>query len=260
MDVVWITGASSGIGRALALEWAVRGARLILSARRKEALEEVANLCRQGGAEAKILPLDLSDTRQAGLWAAEAIQCFGHVDVLVNNAGLGQLGTVLETTEEVERQVMEVNYFASVALTRALLPHFMERRAGSVVILSSIVGKFGLPKLAAYAAAKHALHGYFESLREELRNYPLHIMVVSPGFIKTEVALNALGPDGKPVLKNSPAQEKGMSPEKLAPKLIKALEKKRKHLYIGGFEIWAPRIKWFAPGLFYRMMHMFKKD
>ena len=251
MEVVWITGASSGIGRALALEWAVRGARLILSARRKEALEEVAQLCRLAGSEAHVLPLDLTDTRQAARWTADAFACYGQVDVLVNNAGLGQLGTVMETTEEVERQVMEVNYFASVALTRALLPHFLERKTGSIVVISSIVGKFGLPKLAAYAAAKHALHGYFESLRQEVQSDGLRILVVSPGFIKTDVALNALGPTGEPVGENSPAQANGMPPEKVAKRILKALQGSRHHVYIGGYEIWAPRIKWFWPKLFY---------
>lgn len=250
-QVVWITGASSGIGKALALAWADLGAKLILSARRAEVLQEVAEACKAKGAEAVVFPIDLNQQGLAEAWVAQALTYFGEVDVLVNNAGLGQLAQALELPEAVERQVMEVNYFAPVALSKAMLPHFMARNRGSIIVVSSIVGKFGHPGLAAYSAAKHALHGYFESLREELHQHDVHILVVSPGFIKTDVAVNALGPDGQPVLKNSPAQEKGMPPEQLAPKLIRALERKRNHIYIGGFEIWAPRIKWLMPKLFY---------
>jgi short-subunit dehydrogenase len=258
-QVVWITGASSGIGRALALEWARQGCKLILSARRVELLEEVAQACRQIGAEAVVFPMDLNLQGQSEGWVVQALTFFGHIDVLVNNAGLGQLAQAMELSEGVERQIMEVNYFAPVALSKALLPHLIERNTGSIVVVSSIVGKFGHPGLAAYSAAKHALHGYFESLREELPTSNIHILVVSPGFIRTEVAINALGPDGKPVLKNSPAQEKGMPPEQLAPKLIRALNRKRRHLYIGGFEVWAPRIKWYMPNLFYKILRMAQK-
>ena len=250
--VVWITGASSGIGEALSYAFAQKGAKVILSARRKEELERVSMGCVAGNVH--ILPLDLEQSQLAEEWVKDAIHAFGKVDVLINNGGIGHLGTSLEMKEEVERRVMEINYFGQVNLTRALLPHLLERRSGTVVAISSILGWFGSPRLAAYAASKHALKGYFESLREEVRNKGLNVMVVFPGFINTQVTIRSLGPNGETINKNSPAQENGMPPEVFAQKLIRRIEKDKWFATIGGWEVNSiPFYKW-LPRTFYKTM------
>src|ERR1700744_5738537 len=165
-QVIWITGASSGIGEALARGLSAQGARLILSGRRTAELERVKHSCAYPES-VQILPFDLIDSARLETVVPEAIALFGHIDVMVHNAGISQRGLVAETDIAVHRQVMELNYFSYIILTKALLPHFMERRSGCFVVTSSVMGKIGTPMRSAYAAAKHALHGYFDCLRAE---------------------------------------------------------------------------------------------
>jgi dehydrogenase/reductase SDR family member 7B len=164
--VVWITGASSGIGRSLALAFADSGARLILSARRREALEEVRRSCPES-AEILVLPLDLEDLPALAAHVAAVLDRFGAVDIMVHNAGVAVRDRAVNTSLEVHERVLRTNYLGPVALTAAVLPSMLARRAGQFVVISSLSGKYGGPQLSAYAAAKHALHGYFESLRAE---------------------------------------------------------------------------------------------
>ena len=251
-QTVWITGASSGIGEALALTYNAKGYRTILSARRSEVLESIQKKLPHPE-HSYLLPLDLEQHENAEAWFHQASAFTGSIDVLINNAGMGHLGTAIEMALEIERKVFEVNFWGAVALTKAVLPHMTSRNSGQIWTVSSILGYFGSPKLAAYAASKHAILGYFESVQYELRNTDVHIGIVSPGFINTAVTINSLGPDGAIIGKNSIAQEKGMLPLDFALKFLKLSTKRRpkKHLLIGGYEIHSVPFKRYLPKLFF---------
>src|SRR6266850_1021844 len=197
--VIWLTGASSGIGEAVAYELAKKGSKLILSARRKDELERVKGNCfPKSQAHIRILPLDLAEPSTLPILVEAAIQVFGHVDVLINNAGIGQRSLAKETVLEVDRKIMEVDYFGTVSLTKLLLPHFLKRKSGHFVTVSSVMGKIGTPHRSGYAAAKHALHGFFDSLRAEVwkENKNILVTLICPGWVKTQVTINALTGDG----------------------------------------------------------------
>ena len=250
---IWITGASSGIGEALAKKLASQNVQLILSARRLEELERVKSECPHPE-NIRILPLDLEQNSQAHEWVDAAWKTFGSIDILVNNGGIGQFGNALETDERVERKLFEINYFGNIALTNHLLPKMLEAEKGQIMAISSIAGKFGQPKLAAYSASKGALTLYYESLKEELINSPVKLQVVSPGFIKTSVTLNSLKPDGSIMNTNSPAQENGMPADVFAEKLMKAIRSSKFHTYIGNKELLAVPFHAVLPGLFYKLI------
>ena len=251
-QTVWITGASSGIGDALALTYNAKGYHTILSARRSEVLESIQKKLTHPE-QSYLLPLDLEQHENAEAWYNQASAFTGSIDVLINNAGMGHLGTAIEMELDIERKVFEVNFWGAVALTKAVLPHMTSRNSGQIWTVSSILGHFGSPKLAAYAASKHAVVGYFESIQYELRKSEVHIGIVSPGFINTAVTLNSLGPDGVPIGKNSVAQEKGMLPLDFALKFLKLSTKRRpkKHLLIGRYEIHSVPFKRYLPKLFF---------
>ncbi len=251
-QTVWITGASSGMGEALALTYNAKGYHTILSARRSEVLESIQKKLTHPE-QSYLLPLDLEQHENAEAWYNQASAFTGSIDVLINNAGMGHLGTAIEMELDIERKVFEVNFWGAVALTKAVLPHMTSRNSGQIWTVSSILGHFGSPKLAAYAASKHAVVGYFESIQYELRKSEVHIGIVSPGFINTAVTLNSLGPDGVPIGKNSVAQEKGMLPLDFALKFLKLSTKRRpkKHLLIGRYEIHSVPFKRYLPKLFF---------
>lgn len=255
--VIWITGASSGIGKGLALALdAIGDCTLVLSARRSELLNQLAGTCRR--AKVITVPLDLENYEMAGKWAAEVTGRVGKIDILINNAGIGQLGNSLDTKDEVEEKIMKINYFGNVALAKAVARHMMiSGGGGQIVVISSILGQFSQPRLATYAASKHALYGYYEGFREEVRRYGIKVQIVSPGFINTEVTYNSLTVDGSKLRKNSPAQEKGMSTEKFATRLIRVIKSGKEHAYIGGVEVASVYLKRWFPSLFYYLMRKF---
>jgi len=252
--VIWITGASSGIGEALAYELASRGAKLILSARRKEELQRVKGNCIAAAQpDVRILPLDLTQTETLKLSVEAAIQFFGHVDILVNNGGISQRGFAKDTTIDVDRKIMEVNYFGAVALSKFILPHFLKRKAGHFVTVSSVTGFFGTPYRSGYAASKHALHGFFDSLRAELWSDvkdAITVTMICPGFIHTPITLSAVTGDGSPLGKMDDAQYKGKPAEWCAQKIATAIEKKKEEVSIGGIETLGIPFKRFFPGWF----------
>ena len=251
---IWITGASSGIGEAIAKEFSKLNITLILSARRKEELERVKKEC-ASNKNIHIYPLDLEQNDKAETWVADVLKLTPKVDILINNGGVGHMGNVIKMDAAVERKVMEVNFWGQVMLTKAILPHFMENNEGFICTTGSILGKFGSPGLAAYAASKHALYGYYDSLREELRETNIKIMMVTPGFINTNVTLSSYTANGEVLGKNSVAQEKGMKPQDLAKKLVKAMEKEKKSVLIGKWETFSVPFKNTAPNLFYNAMN-----
>jgi len=256
--VVWVTGASSGIGEALTYELARQGARIILSARRKEELERVKGNCPIATqAQIKILPVDLSQPTTLKLSVEAALQMFGQVDILINNGGISQRSLGKETLLEVDRKVMEVDYFGTIGITKYLLPHFLSRKAGHIVTISSVMGKIGTPYRTGYAAAKHALHGFFDSLRAELwkDSKDIHVTIICPGWIRTNITVHAVTGDGTTLNKMDGSTKTGMPTEVFASKALKAVAQKKEEVYIGGFkEGFAINLKRFMPRLFSKIV------
>ena len=256
--VIWITGASSGIGEALVYELAKKGSRLVISARRKEELERVKGNC-PGIAQlnVRILPLDLSESSTLKLHTEAAIQLFGHIDILINNGGISQRSLAKDTELDVDRRIMEVDYFGTLALTKYLLPHFLKNKSGHFVTVSSVMGKIGTPYRTGYAAAKHALHGFFDSLRAELwrDSKNIYVTMVCPGWINTNLSMVALLGDGSPQNKKDDTHKKGMHPAKFAREMIRAIENKKREVYIGGAkEVLAIYLDRYLPNLFSKIV------
>src|SRR5215470_15271404 len=223
---VWITGASSGLGEALAKEFAKAGSRLILSSRRPAELNRVAELC-SGAESLLVVPLDLSQPERMPDAARRALALSGAVDVVVHNAGLSQRAFAADAKYAVDDLIMRTNYLGPVALTKAILPSMQARRQGRFIGVTSVLGKFGLPGRSGYCAAKHALHGFFDSLRAEVWKDGIQVTLVLPGWVRTNVSLNALTGRGAPHGKMDPGTATGMSPEECAQRIIAAAEKGR---------------------------------
>lgn len=251
--VVWITGASSGIGEALAIEFAKQGAQLILSSNQLIDLEKVSEKCVALGAECFIQYLDVTEIDKMKSITENLIDKFGYIDVLVNNAGISQRALVIETPIEVDRKIMEIDYFGTIALTKTVLPYMIKNGGGYIAVTSSISGKFGFPLRSAYAAAKHALHGFFETLRAETYEQNIKVLIAFPGRIKTDISMHALTKDGTAHGKMDEGQNTGISAEKCAKQYIKAIRKDKKEVLIGASELLMVYIHKFLPNLFYKL-------
>jgi dehydrogenase/reductase SDR family protein 7B len=244
--IIWITGAGSGIGKALALAYDERGNTIILSGRKKEQLDAVASLI----SNAYVLPLDVVSEHDIELAVAEIAAKFGKVDVLINNAGVSQRALVSETTNEVGRKLMEVNFFGSIHLTKAVLPLMLKSGTGNIVGMSSAAGKFGFPLRSYYAASKHALHGFYESLGLELKDTNIHVTMVCPGRIKTDISKNALKGDGAAHAEMDAGQQNGVDVNVCAAKIKRGISRNKAEIYIGGGEILLIYLKRYVPWLF----------
>jgi short-subunit dehydrogenase len=255
--VIWITGASSGIGEASAKKFSKEGFALILSSRKINELERVKSLCAHPEA-IRLLPLDLAESSGFDQVALVAISFFGRVDIVIHNGGISQRSLIRETQLEVDRTLMEVNYFGTVALTKAILPHFIQRKSGQFAVVTSLVGKFASPYRSSYAASKHALHGFFDTLRAEQYQDGISVTMICPGFIRTQVSVNALTADGSPLGEMDEAQEKGMSPDQCAKEMFDAIQSKKEEVYIGGKETLAVYLKRFFPGIFSKILQKAK--
>ena len=251
--IVWITGASSGIGEALAVQLSNKGAQLILSSRRREALEAVQAKCKSSS-QVHIETLDLTDISSFENITKTLISKFGRIDVLINNGGISQRSTAAETSLEIDRKIMEVNYFGNIALTKAVLPYFTKQKSGAVVVISSLSGKFGFFLRSAYSASKHALVGFYESLRLEEEKHNLQVSLVFPGLIKTNISVNALNKDGESSKEMDNNQAKGTTAEECARQIIKGIEKEQHDIAAGGGELKALKLKRFFPKLFYKVI------
>lgn len=251
--VIWITGASAGIGAATAKKFSKEGYSVILSSRKEEDLKKVKSEC-DYPEDCAILPLDLADPDSMVSKVEKAIQCFGALDIVFHNGGISQRSLAMETKLEVDRQIMEVNFFGTIALTKAILPYFKSQKSGHFAITSSLVGIIGSPYRSSYAASKHALHGYFDSLRAEHHDDHITVTIICPGFIKTNVSVNAITADGKPLNQMDDAQANGMSAEACASKIFKGIKKRKEELYIGGKEVMAIYLKRFVPGIFSKIL------
>lgn len=249
--VVWITGASSGIGEALVRRLDGLGARIILSARNTDRLKEIAD---QLSGDHLILQMDLEHSSEFNLKVDEVMKKYGRIDVLVNNGGMSQRSNAIDTSLEIDRKIMEVNYFGNIALTKAVLPIFHKQKEGRVLVISSISGKFGFFLRSAYSASKHALHGFYESLRLEEEKNGLQITIACPGKINTDISVNALDGSGSKHGVMDHNQATGMSADECARQLVVALEKGKREVLIGNKEIKAVLIKRLFPKLFHRII------
>jgi short-subunit dehydrogenase len=251
--VVWITGASSGIGAALARALAERGATLVLSSRRADALRTVQAACAQPDKHL-VLPLDMMEQTAFEPAARAARDRFGHIDIVVHCAGISQRARAADTQISVDRRIMELNYFGPVALTKQVLPAMIERRAGQIVVISSLLGKFGAPTRSAYCASKHALHGFFDSLRAEEFKHGITVTLVCPGFVQTNASLNALTGEGQPHGKMDERIAGGLTSDDCARRIVRAIERRRREVYIGQRETLALYLSRWAPNLFHRIL------
>lgn len=250
--VVWITGASSGIGEHITYAFAKQGARLILSSRKQAELERVKGNC-PDESQVVILPLDVTDFEQVKAVGQQAIDAFGRIDLLFNNAGISQRALVKDTKLEVDQKIMNVNFLGTVAATKAVLPQMIKQQSGHIVVISSVTGKVGTPKRSAYAASKHALQGFFDCLRAEVHQDNIKVTIICPGYVHTQVSVNALTGDGNKNNVMSDTTKAGLSPEVFAQKALKAIAREKEEVYIGGKEILAIYIKRFFPRLMSRI-------
>lgn len=249
--VIWITGASSGIGEALVYALAKEGALLILSARRADELKRVYEQNGLSADKAHILPLDLNNASNFEEKKNEVLAKFGRIDILVNNGGVSQRSLAQDTTLAVDRQLFEVNYFGTVALTKTLLPQFISQQDGLIVTVSSAVAKYGTPWRSSYSATKHALHGFFDSLRAELYKDNVRVLLVCPGFIRTNITLHALTGNGEKLGSMDNLTARGLTATECARQIVAAIKSEKEEVVVSRFlEKFGVYVKRFFPSLF----------
>lgn len=246
---VWITGASTGIGEACAYLFAKEKANLILTATRKEALMTVRNKCLELGGNCVVLPYDLSSMDGIPGLVEEALKCFGTIDVLFNNAGVSQRGLAGDTLFEVDKKIMDINFFAPVLITKLVLPEMLKKGKGTIAVTSSIAGKFGFPLRSTYSASKHALYGYFETLQAEYFDRNIRVVMICPGRVNTNISMNALENDGKKHAVLDTGQAGGITAEKAALKIVNAIYNQKPEVFAGGKELLMVTIKKFFPAI-----------
>jgi len=244
---VWITGASAGLGEALAHRFASRGARLLLSARRVDRLERVAGAL--AAQQVEVLPLDLADFASLPDKTNEAVARMGRIDVMVHNAGLGQRALVTESSFAVDRQLLDVNFLGPLALTKALLPSMLASGGGHFVVISSVLGLMSMKRRAAYCASKHALHGYFNALRAELDERGVRVLLVCPGHIDSEFSQRALAADGSPHGVDEAGSRAGLSPDQCAEQTVRGLLRGESEIYPAKWETAGVYLNRLAPSL-----------
>lgn len=251
---VWITGASSGIGEQLAYECAQKGSNLIISSTNASKLETIKQKCIEYGAKCHIVPFDLAKPTQIEKAVENVLQLFSKIDVLINNGGISQRALTLETTEEMDRKIMEINFFGTISLTKKVLPVMIENGGGIIAATSSFAGKFGFPLRSSYSASKHALHGFFETLRLEYEKNNIRVTIICPGRINTDISLKALAKGGVAHGVMDKGQAQGMNVEECAHQYIRAIEKNKKEVFIGKKDLLVVYLRQYFPFLFYKII------
>lgn len=255
---IWITGASSGIGEACSYLFASEGAKLILTATREEQLKKVQQKCIELGAECEILPCDLLQIDRLDAIADKALSIFGKIDILFLNAGISQRSKAIDTDFSVDKKIMDVNFFAPVKIAKRILPEMITCGGGTIAVTTSITGKFGFPLRSAYAASKFALYGFFETVQAEYYEQNIRVVMVCPGRVKTNISFNALEADGTKYAQMDDGQAGGISAEKAARKIVKAIKMQKPEVLVGGKELLMVYIKRFLPGLARKMVRKVK--
>ncbi|WP_341228033.1 SDR family oxidoreductase [uncultured Arcticibacterium sp.] len=234
--VVWITGASSGIGEATAYEFGQHGCKLILSARRENELLRVKENLALPDGHVMVLPMDVQNIEAFSSLTEKVIEHFGHIDILFNNAGISQRSFVLETDIEVYKKLIDIDLISVIALTKTVLPYMVERKSGHIAATSSVAGIVATPGRSGYAAAKFALRGFYDSLRAEVYKYNIGVTVVCPGYINTDISKNSLSADGSKYGKMDNNQINGLSSTECAKQIVKSISANKNEVYIGGFK------------------------
>lgn len=251
--VIWITGASSGIGLALARIAASEGAKLVLSARNEKALLDLKNDL-PNSEHHIVRVLDLEDSSNFRQLVVDVVEHYGQIDFLFNNGGISQRSSAHDTPLDVDRRIMEINYFGNIALAKAVLPVFRSQQSGHYLIISSIAGKFGFFLRSAYSASKHALHGFYESLMLEEETNGIKVTIACPGKINTPISTNAINEKGEKHGVMDHNQSTGMPAEECARQLIDAVLANKKEVLVGNKEIKAVQLKRFMPKLFWKVI------
>lgn len=257
--VVVITGASSGLGKECAKVFHAAGARLVLCgrdpARLQQVVKELTSSSKKQTHTPCIVTFDLADTSSIDKAAEEILKCYGQVDVLINNAGISYRGNILDTHLSVHRDVMETNYFGPVALTQALLPSMVQRRSGHIVVISSVQGKISIPYRSAYAASKHATQAYFDCLRAEAAHYGIPVTVISPGYIRTNLSVNAITGDGSKYGVLDKTTAAGKDPADVALAVLSSVRRQSKDVVLAGpLPTVAIYLRTIWPALFFKLM------
>jgi len=252
--VVWLTGGSSGIGEALTYELLRQGATVIASSEDYNGLVRVQNNCDQNSrSRCHIVLFDLTEMDAIDTLVSDQIKQFGRIDILINISGISQRSLVKETPMEVYRKIMEINYFGTIAFTKAVLPYMIAQGGGHILATTSIAGKFGFPLRSAYSSSKHALHGFFETLRIETMKENIRVTLLVPGRVQTNISVHALTKDGTQHGKMDSSQATGITAEKAARQILRAIRKNRKEALIGGKERIMVYLKKFLPSIFYKI-------
>ena len=256
-QVVWITGASSGIGEALAVQLAREGARLVLSARREDELQRVRERCIAAGSDAGtvlVLPLDVTDHAAMPAAVQRVLDAFGRIDVLINNAGISQRSKCVDTDMSVYRRLLEVDLIGQIALTKAVLPVMLRQKRGHIAVTSSVAGKVGAPYRTGYCAAKHAVMGFFDALRAEVSEEGVRVTTIVPGFVRTNISTAALSGSGAEFGRTDRNIAAGMDPDKAAQRILRGMKRSKAEIAVGeGIEMHALWLKRFFPGLVLRL-------
>jgi len=251
--VVWITGASSGIGEALVYEFARLGATIIASSNEASDLERVKSNCGDKASSITCAPFDLSDTSDISSLVGSQLTRTGRIDYLLNIGGISQRATIEDTPIWLDRKIMEINYFGTIALSKAVLPYMIRQKSGHILGTSSIAGRFGFPLRSAYSASKQALHGFFETLHIENRKNNIYASVIIPGRVRTKISYRALDAEGKEQGKMDEGLAKGITPEKAAKTIIKGIRRNKREILVGSSELIMLHIRRYLPSLFFRL-------
>jgi len=252
--VIWITGASSGVGEALVYAFNNEQAKLIISSHEPDELERVKNNCKFEPENIFVLPFNLTEHDKIPDLVKTVTEEFKKIDILFNVGGISQRALVKDTLIEVDKRIMDINYFGTIILTKAVLPEMIKNKSGHIAVMTSLAGQFGIPLRSAYAASKHALHGFFDTLRAEIHEYNINVTLFSPAYIKTNIAVNALTKDGSPQNFNDPGAEKGTLPEDFARLALKSIKKGKEEVISGGKEKYGVYVKRFFPKLFSKII------
>ena len=256
--IVWITGGSSGIGEALVRKFASAGAIVLASSNDPAGLERVKSECIGRSGEVHCVPFDLADTSGIGNIVNRQIDNFGRIDYLINIGGISQRARIDETPLWLDRKIFEINYFGTIALTKAVLPYMIRQKSGHILATSSISGRFGFPLRSAYSASKQALHGFFETLYLENKTNNIRSSVIIPGRVRTAISLHALNSEGKEHGKLDDGQAKGITPEKAAGIIIRGIRRNKREILVGSGELMMLHIRRYLPWLFFRIADKIK--
>jgi dehydrogenase/reductase SDR family member 7B len=254
----WITGGSSGIGESLVKFFAAGGATVIASSNDQTGLERVRSECNENSVNVFCVPFDLSEPDSIGTVVDEQMKRFKRIDYLINIGGISQRSRIDETPLWLDRKIFEINYFGTIALTKAVLPYMIKQKSGHILATSSISGRFGFPLRSAYSASKQALHGFIETLYLENKSNNIRASVIIPGRVRTAISMHALNSEGKEHGRLDDGQAKGITPDKAAGQIIRGIKRNKREILVGGSELMMLHIRRYMPWLFFRIADKIK--